>query len=119
MGNSPLAYPANSYHRLIKNYQLVRDSINDPLQDALLLAGKVFAEQWEALLEQFGANAGVVRLYRGLLATDPSAGNGATSRCDGSSVSGAMQGRLLDGPDCRNHLLMRGTHTRMGVTLTS
>nr|WP_321466165.1 RecQ family ATP-dependent DNA helicase [uncultured Desulfobulbus sp.] len=67
---SPLAYPANPYHRLIKNYQIVRDSINDPVQDALL-AGKVFAEQWEALLVQFAEHADAVMLYRGLLATDP------------------------------------------------
>ena len=40
---SPLAYPANPYHRLIKNYQLVRDSINDPVQDGRL-AGRVFTE---------------------------------------------------------------------------
>ena len=66
---SPLAFPANPYHRLIKNYQIVRDSINDPVQDALL-AGKVFAEQWEALVQQFEANADVALLYRALLASD-------------------------------------------------
>jgi ATP-dependent DNA helicase RecQ len=43
----PLAYPANPYHRLIKIDQIVRDSISDPAQDAML-AGKVFAEQWDA-----------------------------------------------------------------------
>ncbi len=67
---SPLAYPSNPYHRLIKNYQLVRDSINDPLQDALL-AGRVFAEQWTAFQEQLQAGGDVVLLYRGLLATEP------------------------------------------------
>lgn len=67
---SPLAYPANPYHRLIKNYQLVRDSINDPLQDAQL-AGRVFAEQWQALQEQLQAGSDAVLLYRGLLATEP------------------------------------------------
>jgi len=36
---SPLAYPANPYHRLIKNYQIARDSINDPVLDALLAGG--------------------------------------------------------------------------------
>jgi ATP-dependent DNA helicase RecQ len=66
---SPLAYPANPYHRLIKNYQIVRDSINDPIQDALL-AGKVFAEQWDALVMQYESNSDVPLLYRGLLATD-------------------------------------------------
>lgn len=66
---SPLAYPANPYHRLIKNYQIVRDSINDPIQDAML-AGKVFSEQWDALVQQFAANADVTLLYRALLASD-------------------------------------------------
>jgi ATP-dependent DNA helicase RecQ len=66
---SPLAYPANPYHRLIKNYQIVRDSINDPVQDAML-AGKVFAEQWDALVQQFAENADVTLLYRALLASD-------------------------------------------------
>jgi ATP-dependent DNA helicase RecQ len=66
---SPLAFPANPYHRLIKNYQIVRDSINDPVQDAML-AGKVFAEQWDALVQQFEANADVALMYRALLASD-------------------------------------------------
>ncbi len=66
---SPLAYPANPYHRLIKNYQIVRDSINDPVQDAQL-AGKVFAEQWDALVWQFEANADTILLYRAFLASD-------------------------------------------------
>jgi len=66
---SPLAYPANPYHRLIKDYQIVRDSINDPVQDAML-AGKVFAEQWGALVQQFATNPDVVLLYRALLASD-------------------------------------------------
>jgi ATP-dependent DNA helicase RecQ len=80
---SPLAYPANPYHRLIKNYQIVRDSINDPVQDALL-AGKVFAEQWDALLEQFAANADVPLLYRGLLATETNlAGTAEALACMG------------------------------------
>jgi ATP-dependent DNA helicase RecQ len=66
---SPLAYPANPYHRLIKNYQIVRDSLNDPVQDALL-AGKVFAEQWDALVRQWVENPDVPLLYRGCLAAD-------------------------------------------------
>lgn len=66
---SPLAYPANPYHRLIKNYQIVRDSINDPVQDALL-AGKVFIEQWDALVLQFDSNSDVPLLYRAFLAAD-------------------------------------------------
>jgi ATP-dependent DNA helicase RecQ len=31
---SPLAFPENPYHRLVKNYKLVRESVNDPVADA-------------------------------------------------------------------------------------
>lgn len=63
---SPLAYPANPYHRLVKNYKLVRDSVNDPAQDATL-AGRVFAEQWEAFDQQLKAGFDTVVLYRSFL----------------------------------------------------
>jgi len=43
---SPLAFPQNPYHRLIKDYKLVRDSINNPVADARL-AGNIFKDQWE------------------------------------------------------------------------
>ncbi|MBU1568668.1 MAG: RecQ family ATP-dependent DNA helicase [Proteobacteria bacterium] len=66
---SPLAHPANPYHRLVKNYQLVRDSINDPVQDAVL-AGKVFLEQWHALTRQMEAASDVPILYRSFLQYD-------------------------------------------------
>ena len=48
---SPLAFPRNPYHRLVKHYQtggLVRRRINDPELDARL-ALEVFGEQREAL----------------------------------------------------------------------
>ena len=48
---SPLAFPRNPYHRLVKHYQdgsLLRGRINDPELDARL-ALKVFCEQREAL----------------------------------------------------------------------
>ena len=48
---SPLAFPANPYHRLIKDYKLVRDSINDPVNDAKLSL-QVFTEQICALQEK-------------------------------------------------------------------
>lgn len=48
---SPLAFPENPYHRLVKNYKLVSDSLNDPLADAKL-AMSLFADQWEALQMQ-------------------------------------------------------------------
>ena len=48
---SPLAFPENPYHRLVKDYKLVRDSLNDPLADARL-AISLFQDQWVALQEQ-------------------------------------------------------------------
>ncbi|MGV8671394.1 hypothetical protein, partial [Pseudomonas aeruginosa] len=30
---SPLAFPQNPYHRLVKDYKLIRDSLNSPLAD--------------------------------------------------------------------------------------
>mgnify|MGYP000246457961 FL=1 len=46
---SPLAFPQNPYHRLVKNYKLVRSSINSPVEDAQL-AASVFADQWESFV---------------------------------------------------------------------
>ncbi len=43
---SPLAFPENPYHRLVKNYKLVRDSINDPVADSKQ-AKLLFTEQCE------------------------------------------------------------------------
>ena len=66
---SPLAFPQNPYHRLVKDYQIVRDSINDPVQDALL-AGKIFTEQWDAFAAQNSAGSDVPILYRSFLHHD-------------------------------------------------
>lgn len=63
---SPLAYPENPYHRLVKDYQIVRDSINDPVQDALL-AGKIFTEQWTAFAALNSAGSDAPILYRSFL----------------------------------------------------
>lgn len=43
---SPLAFPENPYHRLVKDYKLVRDAVNDPVADARL-AVELFADQDE------------------------------------------------------------------------
>jgi len=44
---SPLAFPQNPYHRLVKDYKLVRSSLNDPIADAKLSAS-LFSDQWES-----------------------------------------------------------------------
>lgn len=59
---SPLAFPENPYHRLVKDYKLVRDSLNDPLADARL-AVSLFHDQWQALQQQ-QAEDGLLDFYR-------------------------------------------------------
>jgi len=44
---SPLAFPENPYHHLVKDYKLVRASLNDPVADAKL-AARVFRDQWQS-----------------------------------------------------------------------
>ena len=53
---SPLAFPRNPYHRLVKDYKLVRSSVNDPVADARLAAA-VLRDQWESFQ---GGGAGFV-----------------------------------------------------------
>jgi ATP-dependent DNA helicase RecQ len=88
---SPLAFPENPYHRLVKNYRIVRDSVNDPVQDALL-AGKVFAEQWDAFAEKSGAGSDVPMLYRSFLHHDKNLAGTAEALA-------AMGVPLLEGDD--------------------
>ena len=40
---SPIAFPENPYHRLVKDYKLVKESVNDPVGDARQ-AASLFAE---------------------------------------------------------------------------
>jgi ATP-dependent DNA helicase RecQ len=66
---SPLAFPENPYHRLVKNYKLVRDSLNDPLADAHL-AMSLFQDQWDAL-EQQQADGGLLSFYHYAFSDNP------------------------------------------------
>jgi ATP-dependent DNA helicase RecQ len=45
---SPICFPENPYHRLVKDYKLVRESINDPVADARQ-AATLFADEFRAL----------------------------------------------------------------------
>ncbi|NOX35409.1 MAG: UvrD-helicase domain-containing protein [Deltaproteobacteria bacterium] len=47
---SPLAFPENPYHKLVKDYKLVKNYKNDPIADARL-ALAVFEDQLAAFLE--------------------------------------------------------------------
>ena len=60
---SPLAFPQNPYHRLVKNYKLVRSSINSPVEDAKL-AASVFADQWESFVALAEEKETLIDFYR-------------------------------------------------------
>ncbi|MDX9788100.1 MAG: RecQ family ATP-dependent DNA helicase [Desulfobacterales bacterium] len=60
---SPLAFPQNPYHRLIKDYKLVRSSLSDPLED-VRLALSVFREQWESFAQQSENCPELLSFYR-------------------------------------------------------
>ena len=64
---SPLAFPQNPYHHLVKDYKLVRDSINDPVADARL-AASVFCDQWESFAS-LGKTRGMSSLFIGIVLT--------------------------------------------------
>lgn len=59
---SPLAFPQNPYHRLVKDYKLVRDTLNDPVADARLAAG-LFRDQWDSFTSMQRHEARLLPLY--------------------------------------------------------
>lgn len=105
---SPLAFPSNPYHRLVKHYQdggLVRGRINDPELDARLVL-EVFDEQREALRN---AEPDLLTAWHWLTTPDP---GGVDHALDDffSALRGALRsvetevhaaiGRRLEGNAC-------------------
>ncbi len=61
---SPLAFPENPYHRLVKDYKLVKDSVSDPVADARL-AASVFVDQWQSFTRMAaGGQRDILSFYR-------------------------------------------------------
>ena len=60
---SPIAFPQNPYHRLVKNYKLVKSSINSPVEDAKL-AASVFKDQWDNFLNLEKQIPSLIDFYR-------------------------------------------------------
>lgn len=58
---SPLAFPENPYHHLVKDYKLVREAVNDPLADARL-AARVVPRPVEELRRHGAPAAGLLCL---------------------------------------------------------
>ena len=108
---SPLAFPHNPYHRLVKHYQdgsLVRGRINNPELDARL-ALEVFGEQREALRK---AEPDLLTAWHWLTTSEP---NGVDRALDDfflalrgaprplNAEARATIDRLLDGEACATH----------------
>ncbi|MBL8540920.1 MAG: RecQ family ATP-dependent DNA helicase [Betaproteobacteria bacterium] len=70
---SPLAFPENPYHRLVKDYKLVSDARSHPLRDAEL-SFELFASEIEALRELQAHRPDDVALFHYLLAGDACSG---------------------------------------------
>lgn len=66
---SPLAFPQNPYHRLVKNYKLCTTTRNDPVRDAEL-AFELFLDQRQALKQRAVDNPDEVLCFHFLLGTE-------------------------------------------------
>ncbi len=61
---SPLAFPQNPYHHLVKDYKLVHDSFNNPVADARL-AAQLFADEWDSFAQMKASGQGdLLAFYR-------------------------------------------------------
>ncbi len=59
---SPVAFPENPYHRLVKDYKLVRDTMNDPLADARI-AASLFKDQWDTFTAMGKVESGLLSFF--------------------------------------------------------
>lgn len=73
---SPIAFPANPYHSLVKDYKLVRDAKNDPLKDAQL-ALKLWRDQYGAFEALRVSSPDELACYHFFLARDSARGMGS------------------------------------------
>ncbi|NYT60828.1 RecQ family ATP-dependent DNA helicase [Alcaligenaceae bacterium] len=64
---SPLAFPQNPYHRLVKDYKLIRDSLNSPLSDCRSTL-VLFQDQRQAFAQLKEGNPKELLCYQTLLA---------------------------------------------------
>lgn len=86
---SPLAFPENPYHRLVKDYKLVRESVNDPVADARQAAA-LFADEWHSLAGLGQTEPALFELLHYLLATPGEEAEPLTQGMD--RVLGALGG---------------------------
>lgn len=68
---SPICFPENPYHRLVKDYKLVRESLNDPVADARQAAA-LFKDEFQSLSGLRQSDSEFFEVLHFLLATpDP------------------------------------------------
>ncbi|TFA85131.1 ATP-dependent DNA helicase RecQ [Pseudomonas sp. LAIL14HWK12:I2] len=68
---SPLAFPKNPYHRLIKDYKLIRESLNSPLGDCKSTLA-LFQDQQDSFTDLQMTNALELSCYQTLIAPNGS-----------------------------------------------
>lgn len=78
---SPICFPENPYHRLVKDYKLVRESVNDPVADARQ-AAILFADEYQALHGLKQTEPGLFQLLDFLLTTPDAAGDSLAAGMD-------------------------------------
>ena len=109
---SPLAFPHNPYHRLVKHYQdgqLKRGRLNDPYLDSQL-ALRVFAEQRLELVKLVGTNPDLLTAWHWLTTATANAtgfdafftGIRQSDRPAGVEAGAALT-RLLEGDTCATY----------------
>jgi ATP-dependent DNA helicase RecQ len=127
---SPVAFPQNPYHRLVKDYKLCTTTRNDPVRDAEL-AYELFLDQADALRRRAGEHPDEVLCLHFLLA--PENGKGMASffaalrgalRPSLAEVRAAWR-RITEGKVCRTgqqrvaerHLANRDWHRPLAYVL--
>ncbi len=95
---SPLVFPENPYHRLVKDYKLVRATTADPVADCHL-AARIFGEQWDELTRR-AANGEreLLQLYRFCFRGALDLESAATGGSGIALVFGALGADLPDVP---------------------
>lgn len=73
---SPIAFPQNPYHSLVKDYKLVRDARSDPLKDARL-ALDLWHDQYQAFATLKESTPDLLACYHYLLTREPRNGVGS------------------------------------------
>jgi ATP-dependent DNA helicase RecQ len=88
---SPLAFPQNPYHRLVKDYKLIRDSLNSPLSDCRSTL-TLFNDQRQAFATLNTDHQIELLCYQALLAPAPKSNLGSFF----ASITGQKSRRLAE-----------------------